>query len=69
MKLVTKNPHQSIKVRHRLKFSEKLLDRAYGSTEKLVAPILALYRSDGWSDPRCRPILNLWHQREGLLLS
>ena len=58
-----KNPHQSTMVPHHwhLKFSWKLLDKAYGSTEKLVTPILAVAKkygasiaSDGWSDPRCQ---------------
>ena len=42
MKIARQNPLQSYKVLHRLKFSGELLDNAYESTEKLVAPILAV---------------------------
>ena len=42
MKLARQNPPQSYKVPHRLKFSGEHLDNAYKSTEKLVAPILAV---------------------------
>ena len=76
MKFARYNPLQSYKLPHQLKFSGELLDKAYESTEKLVAPILAVAKqygatiaSDGWSDPRRRPIPNLWHLREQLLLS
>ena len=42
MKFARENPLQSHKVPHRLKFSGELLDNVYESTEKLVAPILAV---------------------------
>ena len=40
MKFARQNPLQSYKVPPRLKFSGELLDNAYESAEKLVAPIL-----------------------------
>ena len=42
MKFARQNPLQSYKVPPRLKFLGELLDNAYESTEKLVAPILAV---------------------------
>ena len=72
MTIARKNPHQSIKGPHRLKFSGKLHDKAYGATENLVAPIPAAAKtygattaSDGWSDPRRRPILNFMASTRG----
>ena len=72
VKFARKKPHQSIKEPHRLKFSWKVLDKAYGFSEKLVAPILAVAKqygvtiaSDGWSDPRRRPILNFMASTRG----
>ena len=47
MKFARQNPLQSYKVPHRLKFSGELLDNAYESTEKLVAPILAVAKKYG----------------------
>jgi hypothetical protein len=65
MKFARQYPLQSYKVPNRHKFSGELLDKAYESTEKLVAPILAVGKkygatiaSDGWSDQHRRPILN-----------
>ena len=65
MKFARQYPVQSYKVPNRHKFSGELLDKAYESTEKLVAPILAVGKkygatiaSDGWSDQHRRPILN-----------
>ena len=65
MKFARQYPVQSYKVPNRHKFSGDLLDKAYESTEKLVAPILAVGKkygatiaSDGWSDQHRRPILN-----------
>ena len=42
MKFARQNQLQSYKVPHRLKFTGELLDNAYESTEKLIAPILAV---------------------------
>ena len=56
VKFARKTPHQSYKEPHSLKFSGELLDKAYESTEKLVALNLAVAKiyhttiaSDGWS--------------------
>ena len=72
MKFARQNPLQKYKVPHRLKFSGELLKNAYESTEKLVAPILAVAKkfgatiaSDGWSDQRRRPILNFMASTRG----
>ena len=40
--MVEDSQDKSYKVAHRVKFSGELLDNAYESTEKLVAPILAV---------------------------
>ena len=47
MKFARQNPLQSYKVPHSHKFSGKLLDKSYESTEKLVAPILAVAKKYG----------------------
>ena len=47
MKFARQNPLQSYKVPHRHKFSGELLDKAYESTKKLVAPILAVPKKYG----------------------
>ena len=72
MKFARQNPLQSYKVPHRHKFSGELLDKAYESTEKFGAPILAVAKrfgatiaSDGWSDARRRPILNFMASTRG----
>ena len=49
MKFARQNPLQSYKVPHSHKFSGELLDKAYESTEKLVAPILAVQKKI-WSN-------------------
>jgi hypothetical protein len=65
MKFARQYPLQSYKVPNRQKNYGELLDKAYESTEKLVAPILAVGKkygasiaSDGWRDEHRRPILN-----------
>ena len=47
MRFTRKNPHRSYEEPHCLKFSGELLDKAYESTEKLVAPILAVAKTYG----------------------
>ena len=66
IKFAKQNPLQSYKTPHRKLLAGDLLDRAYTSTEKIVAPVIAgaakygaTMASDGWSDARRRPILNL----------
>jgi hypothetical protein len=72
MKFARQHPLQSYKVPDRHKFSGEVLDKAYESTEKLVAPILAVGKkygatiaSDGWSDQHRRPILNFMASTRG----
>ena len=47
MNSARQNQHQSYKVPHRLKFQGGHLDNEYESTEKLVAPILAVSKKYG----------------------
>ena len=47
MKFTRQNPLQSYTVHHLHKFSGELLDKAYESTEKLVAPILPVPKKYG----------------------
>jgi hypothetical protein len=72
MKFSKQNPFQSYKTPSRKKLSGELLDKAYESTEQLIAPHLAAAKkfgvtiaSDGWSDPRRRPILNFMASTRG----
>ncbi len=45
IKFAKQNPLRSYNVPHCVKFSGELLDQAYASTEKLVAPVLAVAKN------------------------
>ena len=57
LKFASQNPLQTYKVPNRHKFSGELLDKANESTEKLVAPILAVAKN----------MEQLWHQLDGVI--